>query len=43
VLRQAEFASLVPELCLEHGISTATFYRWRSKYAGMDVCMVSQR
>ena len=36
VLRQAEVGCLVPDLCREHGISTATFYKWRSKYGGMD-------
>jgi putative transposase len=34
VLRQAEVGCLVPDLCREHGISTATFYKWRSKYGG---------
>jgi putative transposase len=42
VLRQAEVGCLVPDLCREHGISTATFYKWRSKYGGMDASMVSQ-
>ena len=37
VLRQAESGVAVPELCREHGISTASFYNWRSKYGGMDV------
>ena len=37
VLRQAESGVAVPELCREHGISTASFYKWRSKYGGMDV------
>lgn len=32
----------MPDLCREHGISTATFYKWRSKYGGMDASMVSQ-
>jgi putative transposase len=36
VLKQAEAGSPVPELCREHGISTATFYKWRSKFGGMD-------
>lgn len=30
VLKQAEAATPVPELCREHGISAATFYNWRS-------------
>lgn len=32
----------VPELCREHGISSATFYRWRSKFGGMDASRMSQ-
>jgi len=42
VLRQAEAGMSVPELCREHGISSATFYKWRSKYGGMDASMMSQ-
>ena len=37
ILRQAEGGVPVPELCREHGMSTASFYKWRSKYGGMDV------
>jgi putative transposase len=29
-------------ICRENGISTALFYRWRSKYGGMDVSMMSR-
>jgi putative transposase len=36
VLKQAEGGSPVPELCREHSISSATFYKWRSKFGGMD-------
>ena len=32
----------VPELCREHGMSSATFYKWRSKFGGMDASMISQ-
>jgi putative transposase len=32
ILKQAEAGSPVPELCREHGISNATFYKWRAKY-----------
>jgi len=42
VLRQAEGGLSVPELCREHGISGATFYKWRAKYGGMDASMMSQ-
>lgn len=42
VLKQAEAGTLVPELCREHGISSATFYKWRSKFGGMEVSMVAR-
>lgn len=32
ILRQAENGIPVTELCREHGMSSATFYKWRSKY-----------
>ncbi|TWR00990.1 transposase, partial [Xanthomonas vasicola] len=42
VLKQAEAGTPVPELCREHGISSATFYKWRSKFGGMDASLISQ-
>ena len=42
VLRQAEGGLPVADICREHGISIATFYKWRSKYGGMDASMISQ-
>lgn len=42
VLKQAEAGTPVPELCRSHGISSATFYKWRSKYGGMDASMMSR-
>ncbi len=30
------------ELCREHGMSNASFYKLRSKYGGMDASMISQ-
>ena len=42
ILKQAEAGTPVPELCREHGISSATFYKWRSKYGGMEASMVSR-
>ena len=32
----------VSELCREHGMSSASFYKWRAKFGGMDASMVSQ-
>ena len=42
VLKQAEAGTSVPELCREHGISSTTFYKWRSKFGGMDASLMSQ-
>ena len=42
VLKQAEAGTPVPELCREHGISSATFYKWRSKYGGMDASLMAR-
>jgi putative transposase len=42
ILRQAEGGVPVPDLCREHGMSTASFYKWRAKYGGMDASMISQ-
>ena len=30
------------ELCREHGMSDASFYKWRAKYGGMDASMIAQ-
>jgi putative transposase len=42
ILKQSEAGTPVPDLCREHGISSATFYKWRSKYGGMDASMMSR-
>jgi putative transposase len=40
ILKQAEAGAKVPDLCREHGMSDATFYKWRAKFGGMDVSMM---
>ena len=40
ILRQSESGIPVSSLCREHGMSNATFYKWRSKYGGMDASMM---
>lgn len=42
VLKQAEGGAPVPDLCREHGISSATFYKWRAKFGGMDVSLMAK-
>lgn len=42
VLKQAEVGAPVMDLCREHGISNATFYKWRAKFGGMDVSLMAK-
>ena len=42
ILKQAQAGTPIPELCREHGMSSATFYKWRSKYGGMDASMMAR-
>lgn len=42
ILKQAEAGTPAPELCREHGMSSATFYKWRAKFGGMDVPMMAR-
>ena len=37
VLKESEAGAKTKELCRRHGISEATFYNWKTKYAGMTV------
>lgn len=37
ILGEGEAGLPVAEVCRKHGISTATYYQWKSKYAGMSV------
>ncbi len=42
VLKEAEAGAPVPELCRTHGISSATFFKWRAKFGGMDVSLMTR-
>jgi len=42
ILKQAEAGSPIPELCREHGMSTASFYKWRAKFGGMDASLMAR-
>ena len=37
ILKEAEAGVPVPELCRKHGMSGASFYKWRSQYGGMEI------
>jgi len=37
LLKEAEAGRKVADVCREHGISEPTFYRWKSKYSGLEV------
>lgn len=40
ILNQAEAGTPVPKLCRKHGMSNASFYKWRAKYGGMDASLM---
>ena len=37
ILREQEGGVATAEICRRHGVSSATFYRWKAKFGGMDV------
>jgi putative transposase len=37
ILREQEAGSKTADVCRKHGISGATFYKWKAKYGGLDV------
>lgn len=37
ILKEHQAGLSAAELCRKHGVSEATFYKWRSKYGGMEV------
>ena len=42
ILKQAEGCVPVAEFCREHGMSSATFYKWRAKFGGMDASLLAR-
>lgn len=42
ILKQYESGVPVTELCREHGMSQASFYKWKAKYGGMDASMMKE-
>ena len=41
-LKRVDAGLAVPDVCRELGISSATFYKWRAKYGGMDASMMAR-
>jgi putative transposase len=37
ILREQEAGSKTADVCRKHGISEATFYKWKAKFGGLDV------
>jgi putative transposase len=42
ILKQGEAGTPIAALCREHGMSTATYYKWRSKYGGLDASLIGR-
>jgi putative transposase len=37
ILREQEAGAATADVCRKHGISSATFYKWKARYGGLDV------
>ena len=42
ILKEGESGIPVPDLCRKHGMSSASYYKWRSQYGGMDASHMKQ-
>jgi len=42
ILKQNEAGVSVQDLCREHGMSSASFYKWRAKFGGMDASLIKE-
>ncbi len=42
ILSEAEAGRQVKDVCREHGIAPATYYKWKAKYGGMEVSDVKR-
>lgn len=36
ILKEADAGAMVKDICRKYGISDATYYKWKSKYGGLD-------
>jgi putative transposase len=37
ILREQEAGAKTADVCRKHGVSSATFYKWKARYGGLDV------
>ena len=42
IIQEYAAGAKASELCRRHGMSDATFYKWKAKYGGMQVCEVKR-
>ena len=42
ILKQARAGTPVAELCREHGMSSASLHKWRSRFGGMDAPVMAR-
>ncbi len=42
ILKEAELGKPLPELLRQHGVSSGTFYRWKSRYGGLEPSQLSR-
>jgi len=42
ILKEADAGARVQDLCRKHGISSPTYYKWKSKYGGLDASQLKQ-
>ena len=42
ILKEAEGDVSVADVCRKHGVSQASFYKWRSKFGGMDASLIKR-
>jgi putative transposase len=42
ILKQNEAGASVPDLCREQSISSASVYKWRAKFGGMDASLMKR-
>jgi len=42
ILKESEAGAKTADVCLKHGVSPATFYKWKARFGGMEVSDVAK-